>query len=117
MFEPIISARHGGYARNAVHPTDMDINNVLDTKIDPDGKYVLTSRVRTGRSVRGIRLPPSIEFLERRELERVCVKGLLNLKGNLKVCWRTIHERHLHLSTILFLVCDSKHHHRETTSP
>eukprot|EP00755_Sulcionema_specki_P021269 Sspe_Gene.13126::Locus_4503_Transcript_1_1_Confidence_1.000_Length_1545::g.13126::m.13126/K00933/E2.7.3.2; creatine kinase len=84
IFEPVISARHGGYPRNAKHHTDMDVSKVLDTKIDPDGKYVLTSRVRTGRSVRGIRLPPAIGFEERRELERVCVKGLLNLKGDLK---------------------------------
>eukprot|EP01059_Diplonema_ambulator_P013154 TRINITY_DN2366_c2_g2_i3.p1 TRINITY_DN2366_c2_g2~~TRINITY_DN2366_c2_g2_i3.p1 ORF type:complete len:452 (+),score=141.88 TRINITY_DN2366_c2_g2_i3:162-1517(+) len=91
LFEPIISARHGGYPRNAKHPTDMNIDNVLDTKIDPTGKYVLTSRVRTGRSVRGIRLPPSIGFDERRELERVCVKGLLNLKGDLKGDYYPLH--------------------------
>eukprot|EP01064_Diplonema_japonicum_P025123 TRINITY_DN360_c0_g2_i3.p1 TRINITY_DN360_c0_g2~~TRINITY_DN360_c0_g2_i3.p1 ORF type:complete len:455 (+),score=153.69 TRINITY_DN360_c0_g2_i3:61-1425(+) len=91
LFEPVISARHGGYPRNAKHPTDMDINHVLDTKIDPSGKYVLTSRVRTGRSVRGIRLPPAIGFDERRELERVCVKGLLNLKGVLKGDYFPLH--------------------------
>eukprot|EP01060_Flectonema_neradi_P031070 TRINITY_DN462_c0_g4_i1.p1 TRINITY_DN462_c0_g4~~TRINITY_DN462_c0_g4_i1.p1 ORF type:complete len:481 (+),score=120.04 TRINITY_DN462_c0_g4_i1:85-1443(+) len=91
LFEPIISARHNGYPRNAVHPTDMDINNVDNTKIDPSGKYVLTSRVRTGRSVRGIKLPPAIGFDERRELERVCVKGLLNLKGNLKGDYFPLH--------------------------
>ena len=91
LFEPIISARHNGYPRTAIHPTDMNINNVLDTKIDPSGKYVLTSRVRTGRSVRGINLPPAIGFNERRELERVCVKGLLNLKGNLKGDYYPLH--------------------------
>eukprot|EP01063_Lacrimia_lanifica_P028277 TRINITY_DN40_c0_g1_i10.p2 TRINITY_DN40_c0_g1~~TRINITY_DN40_c0_g1_i10.p2 ORF type:complete len:456 (+),score=211.98 TRINITY_DN40_c0_g1_i10:102-1469(+) len=91
LFEPIVSARHGGYARDAVHPTDMELSHVLDTKIDPSGKYVLTSRVRTGRSVRGIRLPPSIGFDERRELERVCVKGLLNLKGVLKGDYYPLH--------------------------
>ncbi|KAJ9449173.1 Creatine kinase [Diplonema papillatum] len=91
VFEPIVSARHGGYPRNAKHPTNMKIEDVLDTKIDPTGKYVLTSRVRTGRSVRGIRLPPSIGFDERRELERVCVKGLLNLKGVLKGDYYPLH--------------------------
>ena len=53
------------------------------TKIDPTGKYVLTSRCRTGRSVRGTRLPPCTTFEERREVERVVVKGLLNMTGDL----------------------------------
>ena len=53
------------------------------TKIDPTGKYVLTSRCRTGRSVRGTRLPPCTTFEERREVERVVVKGLLTMTGDL----------------------------------
>jgi len=44
----------------------------------------MTSRVLTGRSVRGMRLPPAIGFEERRELERVLVKTLLKLDGDLK---------------------------------
>merc|ERR1719359_712436 len=90
LFDPVISARHGGYAPHAKHPTDLDYTKLSTTKIDPtcdaDGqcKYVMTSRVRTGRSVRGMRLPPAIGFEERRELERVVVKALLNLDGELK---------------------------------
>ena len=45
---------------------------------------MLTSRCRTGRSVRGTRLPPCTTFDERREVERVVVKGLLNMTGDLK---------------------------------
>jgi creatine kinase len=44
----------------------------------------LTTRCRTGRSVRGTRLPPCTTFEERRELERVIVKGLMGLTGDLK---------------------------------
>lgn len=90
LFEPVLSARHGGYPRNAKHPTDMNPANLSQTKIDPtcdaDGncKYVLTSRCRTGRSVRGTRLPPCTTFEERRNVERMCVKGLMNLEGELK---------------------------------
>merc|ERR1739848_234448 len=54
------------------------------TPIDPTGKYVLTTRCRTGRSVRGTRLPPCCSFEERRELERVIVKGLMGHEGDLK---------------------------------
>merc|ERR1711988_523784 len=42
------------------------------------------TRVRTGRSVRGFKLPPVISFEERRQLEDLCVKGLLAMQGDLK---------------------------------
>ena len=62
----------------------MDITKISDTKIDPTGKYVLTTRVRTGRSVRGLPLPPCCTFEQRRETERVLVEGLKKLDGELK---------------------------------
>ena len=82
IFEPVISARHNGYARDAKvcsqkiitetltlifflqHPTDLDVSKLSNTKIDPTGNYVLTSRCRTGRSVRGFKLPPGNRKLE-----------------------------------------------------
>jgi creatine kinase len=84
LFDPVIDARHGGYKPNAKHPTNLDLDQVSKRKLDPYGKYVLTSRVRTGRSVKGTRLPPACSFEERRELERIIVKGLMNLSGDLK---------------------------------
>merc|ERR1719460_2202071 len=68
LFDPVISARHNGYAADAKQPTNLDISQLSDTDIDPEGKYVLTTRVRTGRSVRGFQLPPTISFEKRREL-------------------------------------------------
>merc|ERR1719402_1013298 len=84
LFDPVVSARHGGYAPDAKHATCMDVSKVSDIKMDPSGKYILTSRCRTGRSVRGFRLPPCCSFEERREIERVLVKGLMKLEGDLK---------------------------------
>jgi len=52
--------------------------------IDPNGKYVISTRVRTGRSIRGIPLPPSCSKAERREIERVLVKALKGLDGELE---------------------------------
>lgn len=48
-----------------------------------DENYVLSSRVRTGRSIRGLSLPPACTRAERREVERVVVQGLSGLKGDL----------------------------------
>jgi creatine kinase len=62
----------------------MDVSKLSTTKIDPEGKYVLTTRCRTGRSVKGLPLPPSCSFEQRRETERVIVKGLQKMDGELK---------------------------------
>jgi creatine kinase len=53
----------------------MNPDNLSTTVIDPTGKYVLTTRCRTGRSIKGLRLPPCVTFEERRETERVVVNG------------------------------------------
>jgi len=72
----------------------MDLSQLSDTDIDPDCKYVLTTRVRTGRSIRGFRLPPNIEFDQRRKLEALAVKGLLAMEGDLKGDYYPLHGSH-----------------------
>merc|ERR1712159_733543 len=94
LFDPVISARHNGYAADAQQPTNLDIAQLSDTDIDPEGKYVLTTRVRTGRSVRGFQLPPTITFEKRRELEALCVKALLSMEGDLKGDYFPLHGSH-----------------------
>lgn len=84
LFDPVISARHGGYPADAKQPTNLNIEEISDTDIDPDCKYVLTTRVRTGRSIKGFRLPPLISFERRRELEKTVVGALLTMEGDLK---------------------------------
>merc|ERR1711990_1125377 len=91
LFDPVISARHNGYGADAKHPTCLDISKLSDTKIDPTGNYVLTTRCRTGRSVRGFRLPPNIDFEERRKLETAIVKSLLSLQDDLKGDYFPLH--------------------------
>lgn len=48
-----------------------------------DERYVLSSRVRTGRSIRGLSLPPACTRAERREVEKVTVEALNGLTGDL----------------------------------
>merc|ERR1719456_1533283 len=91
FFDPIISDRHNGYGPDAKQPTNLNIDEILNTDIDPFNKYVLTTRVRTGRSVRGFKLPPVIGFEERRKLEAVAVKGLLNMQDDLKGDYFPLH--------------------------
>jgi creatine kinase len=84
LFDPIISDRHNGYGPEGTQPTNLDIEQLSTTDIDPDCKYVLTSRVRTGRSIKGFKLPPCISFEDRRKMEAIAVKGLMSMDGDLK---------------------------------
>ncbi|XP_028660528.2 creatine kinase S-type, mitochondrial isoform X1 [Erpetoichthys calabaricus] len=63
------------------HHTDLDSSKVTHGQFDE--RYVLSSRVRTGRSIRGLSLPPACTRAERREVERVATMALSGLKGDL----------------------------------
>ena len=66
LFDPVISARHNGFAPDAQHPTDMNIENISDTKIDPTGKYVLirgSNRLFTLIQLAVTRRPKSLRLM------------------------------------------------------
>ncbi|KAL4623214.1 creatine kinase U-type, mitochondrial-like [Arapaima gigas] len=82
LFDPVIKDRHNGYdPRTMKHPTDLDSSKITSGVFDE--RYVLSSRVRTGRSIRGLSLPPACSRSERREVERVVVQALDGLTGDL----------------------------------
>ncbi|ELK11484.1 Ras-specific guanine nucleotide-releasing factor 2 [Pteropus alecto] len=82
LFDPVIKLRHNGYdPRVMKHPTDLDASKVTQGQFDE--RYVLSSRVRTGRSIRGLSLPPACSRAERREVENVAITALEGLKGDL----------------------------------
>jgi len=91
LFDPVVDARHGGYPADRKHTPNMDFSKISDIDIDPECKYVLTTRVRTGRSIRGFQLPPLISFEERRRLEALCVKALLSMEDDLKGDYFPLH--------------------------
>ena len=83
LFDPVIKARHGGYKQTDKHKTDLDPSHVTGGD-DLDPNYVLSSRVRTGRSIRGYCLPPFNSRAERREVERITCDALNSLGGTFK---------------------------------
>ncbi|KAK5870960.1 hypothetical protein PBY51_003864 [Eleginops maclovinus] len=91
LFDPVIKDRHNGYdPRTMKHPTDLDASKITSGMFDE--RYVLSSRVRTGRSIRGLSLPPACSRSERREVERVCVTALSGLKGDLAGRYYSLRE-------------------------
>uniref|UniRef100_V9KXF9 Creatine kinase M-type n=1 Tax=Callorhinchus milii TaxID=7868 RepID=V9KXF9_CALMI len=83
LFDPVIQDRHNGYKPTDKHKTDLNNEN-LKGGDDLDPKYVVSSRVRTGRSVKGIALPPHCSRGERRLIEKLCIEALNSLTGELK---------------------------------
>jgi len=79
LLDPVIDDRHGGYAKDAVHKTDLNFENLKGGEFDE--KYVFSSRVRTGRSIRGIGLPPHCSRAERRAVEKISLDALSHLTG------------------------------------
>jgi len=82
FFDPIIDARHGGYGPDAKHKTDLNWEGLSDAEFD--SKYVLSSRVRTGRSIKGLCLPPFCSRAERRQVEKISTEVLSGLDGEFK---------------------------------
>ncbi|XP_034383411.1 creatine kinase, brain b isoform X2 [Cyclopterus lumpus] len=83
LLDPVIEDRHGGYKPSDQHKTDLNPDNLQGgDDLDPD--YVLSSRVRTGRSIRGFCLPPHCSRGERRAIENLSLESLDMLDGDLK---------------------------------
>ncbi|XP_033968848.1 creatine kinase, brain a [Trematomus bernacchii] len=83
LLDPVIEDRHGGYKPSDKHKTDINPDN-LKGGDDLDSDYVLSSRVRTGRSVRGFCLPPHCSRGERRAVEQLSIEALDSLSGDLQ---------------------------------
>ena len=80
LFDPIITERHNGYKKTDKHKTDLDASKIKGGCFDEN--YVLSTRCRTGRSIKSLSLPPHCTRAERREVERIVKNALDNLSGN-----------------------------------
>jgi len=82
IMDPIIKARHGD-PKLPHPPPNLDGSQLL-SHTDMDASYVISTRVRTGRSISGFPLPPSIGHDQRAELEGIVTGALAGLTGDLK---------------------------------
>jgi len=82
IMDPIIKMRHNN--PTLPHPPpNLDGSKLLDHSA-MDASYVISTRIRTGRSISGFPLPPSIGHDQRVELESIVTKALAGLDGELK---------------------------------
>jgi len=83
LVDPIMKWRHDN-PKLPHPPPNLDGSKLLDHSIIDD-KYVISTRVRTGRSIAGFPLSPCISANQRKELEGLVTKALTTgLSGDLK---------------------------------
>ena len=83
LFDPIIKEYHG-FSGSDKHSSDLSIEDLNAPKLDVDGKYILSTRIRVGRNVKGFPLGTAISKEQRDDVEALVVKALMRLEGELE---------------------------------
>jgi creatine kinase/arginine kinase len=82
LFDPIIEDYHG-FSTTDMHVSDLNLDNLQIANPDPDGVYILSTRIRVGRNLEGFPLGPAITKEQREEVERRVAESLEELSGEL----------------------------------
>jgi len=84
LFNPIIEDYHGGFKPTDKHPAKDwgDVEAFGD--LDPEGTYVISTRVRCGRSLEGYPFNPCLKEGQYKEMENKVAGTLSSLTGDLK---------------------------------
>ena len=83
LFDPIIEAYHG-FTPNDSHTNNMDVDLLHAPNPDPEGQFILSTRIRVGRNVEKMPLGPAITKEQRNQVEADVVKALDQLDGELE---------------------------------
>lgn len=84
LFDPIIEDYHVGFTQTDKHPAKNfgDVNTLVN--VDPEGKYVISTRVRCGRSMQGYPFNPCLTEAQYKEMEGKVAATFAGLEGELK---------------------------------
>jgi creatine kinase/arginine kinase len=83
LFDPIIEAYHG-FGKEDRHQSNLNPDDLDAPNPDPEGKYIVSTRIRVGRNVDDMPLGPAISREQRNQVESLVVEGLQTLKGELE---------------------------------
>lgn len=84
LFDPIIEDYHKGFKKTDKHPASDfgDVNSFAN--VDPTGEFVVSTRVRCGRSMEGYPFNPCLTEAQYKEMESKVSSTLSGLEGELK---------------------------------
>lgn len=84
LFDPIIEDYHMGFKKTDKHPAS-DFGDVASFgNVDPTGEFVVSTRVRCGRSMEGYPFNPCLTEAQYKEMEAKVSSTLSGLEGELK---------------------------------
>jgi len=84
LFDPMIDEYHGGFKSTDKHPP-KDFGDVTTLgNLDPAGEFIVSTRVRCGRSMDGYPFNPCLTEAQYREMEEKVSGTLKGLEGELK---------------------------------
>lgn len=82
LFDPIIQEYHG-FSKEDKHKSNLNPDDLKAANPDPQGEYVVSTRIRVGRNVADLPLGPAISREQRNEVERQVSGALNGLEGKL----------------------------------
>jgi len=82
LFDPIIKAYHG-FGKNDRHKSNLNAEAFQGENPDPEGNYIVSTRIRVGRNIASMPLGPAISTEQRDAVEAAVVKSLERLDGEL----------------------------------
>jgi len=84
LFDAVIEDYHGGFKSTDKHP-QSDWGNLDELiNVDPENKFVVSTRVRCGRSVQGYPFNPCMTEAQYKEMEQKVSAVLKSFEGELK---------------------------------
>jgi len=83
LFNPIIEDYHGGFKPTDKHPASDfgDLETLVN--VDPDNQFVISTRVRCGRSLKGYPFNPCLTEAQYKEMEDKVSSTLKQMEGDL----------------------------------
>jgi creatine kinase/arginine kinase len=82
LFDPIIADYHG-FSKTDRHHSDLNLEQLTAPNPDPDGRFILSTRIRVGRNIEGLPLGPAITKIQRNLVESQIASSLRSLTGEL----------------------------------
>ena len=83
LLDPIIEEYHG-FTKEDSHKSNLNPDDLNAPNPDPEGKYIVSTRIRVGRNMDNMPLGPAISKEQRDIVEASVVSGLNTLEGELK---------------------------------
>jgi len=69
LFDPIIEEYHGGFGKDKMHPPSDFGDPSVFGDLDPEKKYIVSTRIRTGRSIEGFPFNPNMTEEQYKQME------------------------------------------------